>query len=224
MHGSDEEKDQAVSILMDILEKSMRLMHPFLSFLTEEIYQKLPNHKGDVIVAPYPLYDEALSDPESEALASLLQECARVVRAARANLQIGPEKKLKVVVRLEKGRNAEFLEAEAALLSTFMGASAVIIDTEGKEDVSGAFPVSSVGFEAFVFVRDAIDIDAEMKRLEAELGKANALLEASEKKLLNENFISHAKPEAIEKEKGKKAEAEERIAKAKEHMALLRSF
>ena len=90
--------------------------------------------------------------------------------------------------------------------------------------MSGAFPVSSVGFEAFVFVRDAIDIDAEMKRLEAELGKANALLEASEKKLSNENFISHAKPEAIEKEKGKKAEAEERIAKAKEHMALLRSF
>lgn len=224
MNGSDEEKDLAVSILMDILEKSMRLMHPFLSFITEEIYQKLPNHKGDVIVAPYPLFDEALCDEESEALVSMLQESARAVRAARANLQIGPEKKLKVVMRLEKGSKADFLASEASLLSSFMGASAVIVDTDGREDVSGAFPVSSVGFEAFVFVRDAIDVDAELKRLEAELGKAEALLEASEKKLANENFISHAKPEAIEKEKGKKAEALERIAKAKEHMALLRSF
>ena len=154
----------------------------------------------------------------------MLQESARAVRAARANLQIGPEKKLKVVMRLEKGSKADFLASETSLLSSFMGASAVIVDTDGREDVSGAFPVSSVGFEAFVFVRDAIDVDAELKRLEAELGKAEALLEASEKKLANENFISHAKPEAIEKEKGKKAEALERIAKAKEHMALLRSF
>ena len=224
LHGTDEEKDLAVSILMDILEKSMRLMHPFLSFLTEEIYQKLPNHDGDVIASEYPVYDPALSDEESEALVSLLQECARVVRAARANLQIGPEKKLKVVVRIESGKNAEFLRGESALLASFMGASSVVIDTDDAEDVSGALPVSAVGFEAFVFVRDAIDVDAELKRIEAELGKAEALLEASEKKLSNENFISHAKPEAIEKERGKKAEAEERIAKAREHMALLRSF
>ncbi len=224
LHGTDEEKDLAVSILMDILEKSMRLMHPFLSFLTEEIYQKLPNHDGDVIASEYPVYDPALSDEESEALVSLLQECARVVRASRANLQIGPEKKLKVVVRIESGKNAEFLRGESALLASFMGASSVVIDTDDAEDVSGALPVSAVGFEAFVFVRDAIDVDAELKRIEAELGKAEALLEASEKKLSNENFISHAKPEAIEKERGKKAEAEERIAKAREHMALLRSF
>ena len=224
LHGTDEEKDLAVSILMDILEKSMRLMHPFLSFLTEEIYQKLPNHDGDVIASEYPVYDLALSDEESEALVSLLQECARVVRASRANLQIGPEKKLKVVVRIESGKNAEFLRGESALLASFMGASSVVIDTDDAEDVSGALPVSAVGFEAFVFVRDAIDVDAELKRIEAELGKAEALLEASEKKLSNDNFISHAKPEAIEKERGKKAEAEERIAKAREHMALLRSF
>ncbi len=224
LNGSDEEKDLQASILMDVLERSMRLMHPFLSFLTEEIYQKLPNHHGDVISAPYPVFDVSLEDKEAEAMATLLQESARVVRAARSNLQIGPEKKLKVVVRIEEGDKAAFLRSEASLLASFMGASSVIIDTSASEDVSGAFPAAAVGFEAFVFVRDAIDVDAEMARLENELKKAEALLEASEKKLSNENFLSHAKPEAVEKEKGKKAEAEERIAKAREHMDLLRSF
>ena len=224
-HGTDEEKDLQVSILMDILEKSMRLMHPFLSFITEEIYQKLPNHEGDVISSSYPVYDAALDDAEADKLVSSLQEASRVVRAARASLQIPPEKKLKVVVRIN-GENAvsAFMNEEKALLATFMTASEVIIDTDGSEDVKGALPASGIGFEAFVFVREAIDIDAEIKKLESEIEKNGKLLEASEKKLSNEAFISHAKPEAVEKEKSKKAEFEDKIAKAEAHIELLRSF
>ena len=222
--GSDDEKNLAVSVLMDILEKSMRLMHPFLSFITEEIYQKLPNHDGDVITAAYPEYSAEAEDKVADDLVGLMQEASRVVRAARANLQIAPEKKLKVVIRMEDSPAAAFFRQESDLMKSFMTASSVTIDTDGSEDVKGAFPATAIGFEAFVFVRDAIDIEAEIKRLENEIQKNTALLEASEKKLSNENFISHAKPEAIEKEKGKKAEFEEKIGKAKEHIKLLESF
>ena len=224
LSGSDEEKNLAVSVLMDILEKAMRLMHPFLSFITEEIYQKLPNHDGDVITASYPEYSEEAEDRTADDLVGLMQEASRVVRAARANLQIAPEKKLKVVIRMEDSPAAAFFRQESDLMKSFMTASSVAIDTDGSEDVKGAFPATAIGFEAFVFVRDAIDIEAEIKRLENEIQKNTALLEASEKKLSNENFISHAKPEAIEKEKGKKAEFEEKIGKAKEHIKLLESF
>ena len=222
--GSDDEKNLAVSVLMDILEKSMRLMHPFLSFITEEIYQKLPNHDGDVITAAYPEYSAEAEDKVADDLVGLMQEASRVVRAARANLQIAPEKKLKVVIRMEDSPAAAFFRQESDLMKSFMTASSVTIDTDGSEDVKGAFPATAIGFEAFVFVRDAIDIEAEIKRLENEIQKNTALLEASEKKLSNENFISNAKPEAIEKEKGKKAEFEEKIGKAKEHIKLLESF
>ena len=222
--GSDDEKNLAVSVLMDILEKSMRLMHPFLSFITEEIYQKLPNHDGDVITAAYPEYSAEAEDKVADDLVGLMQEASRVVRAARANLQIAPEKKLKVVIRMEDSPAAAFFRQESDLMKSFMTASSVTIDTDGSEDVKGAFPATAIGFEAFVFVRDAIDIEAEIKRLENEIQKNTALLEASEKKLSNENFISHAKTEAIEKEKGKKAEFEEKIGKAKEHIKLLESF
>ena len=224
LNGTDDEKNLAVSVLMDILEKSMRLMHPFLSFVTEEIYQKLPNHKGDVISASYPEYNAENDDAEADRLVGMMQEASRAIRAARANLQIAPEKKLKVVIRLAEGKEADFLSEEKNLLKAFLSASDVIIDTASSEDVQGAFPVTSVGFEAFLFVRDAIDIEAETKRLSTEIEKNEALLTASEKKLSNENFISHAKPEAVEKERAKKAEFEEKISKAKEHIALLRSF
>ena len=158
-------------------------------------------------------------------LVSSLQEASRVVRAARASLQIPPEKKLKVVVRIGKDNAASsFMNDELSLLSSFMNASEVIIDTEGKEDVKGALPASGIGFEAFVFVREAIDIESEIKKLEGEIEKNEKLLEGSVKKLSNEAFVSHAKPEAVEKEKSKKAEFEDKIEKAKAHIELLKSF
>lgn len=225
LHGSDEEKDLQVSILMDILESSMRLMHPFLSFLTEEIYQKLPNHKGDLISAEYPQYEEEKSDKEAESLVDVLKRVIQSVRGVRASLQIAPEKKVKVVLRPDKGNKATaFLKQEASLMSSFMGASNIVVDTDSSEDVAKAFPVAGVGYEVFVFVRDAIDVDGEIRKLESEIEKIEKLLSGSNAKLSNENFIAHAKPEAIEKERSKKAEFEDKIEKSKAHIALLKTI
>lgn len=225
LHGSDEEKDLQVSILMDILESSMRLMHPFLSFLTEEIYQKLPNHNGDLISAEYPQYEEEKSDKEAEALVDVLKRVIQSVRGVRASLQIAPEKKVKVVLRPDKGNKATaFLKQEASLMSSFMGASNIVVDTDSSEDVAKAFPVAGVGYEVFVFVRDAIDVDGEIRKLESEIEKIEKLLSGSNAKLSNENFIAHAKPEAIEKERSKKAEFEDKIEKSKAHIALLKTI
>ncbi len=221
--GSDEEKDLVVSILMDILEKSMRLMHPFLSFVTEEIYQKLPNHKGDVIVAKYPEYDEKYSYPEEKKKVMALQDVVKSVRASRSSLQIPPEKKLKVVVRFTKDFAAStLLEEEKKFISTLVGASELVIDKDGKESVEGALPESGTGYECFTFVRDAINVPEEIKKLEKEISKAEDDLRKTNSKLSNENFIKNAKKEAIEKEKGKKAEFEEKILKSKAHIELLK--
>lgn len=225
LHGTDEEKNIQVSIIMDILEISMRMMHPFLSFLTEEIYQKLPNHKGDVISASFPTVKEEWEDSSADEAMEYLREIVRVIRASRSSLGIGPEKKIKVVLRPDTGRGyTAFLEDEKNTLAAFVGSGCFIIDTEGKEDVEKQFPVHGQGFEAFIFVRDAIDVEAEIKRLSGEKAKAEASLEGSIKKLLNENFTSHAKPEAVEKERNKKAEFEETIRKSSEHIALLESL
>ena len=225
LHGTAEEKDLAISILMDVLEKSMRLMHPYLSFVTEEIYQKLPNNKGMLINQDYPKFDEAFDFAEDSKVVSELQEAVRNVRSVRSKLGIAPEKKLHVVIRPSEGFYAtDVFISEKSLMATFMGAGNLEIDTTASIDVSKAFPSASIGFEVFSFVREAIDVEAEIKKLENEIAKAEKNLAQSNKKLSNEQFVKNAKPEAIEKEKGKKAEFEETIAKAGEHIALLKTL
>lgn len=225
LHGSDEEKDLASSIMMDVLEKSMRMMHPFLSFVTEEIYQKLPNNKGMLILQSYPTVGDEFDFASDAALVSQLQEAVRIVRATRSKLSIAPEKKLHVVIRTGEGFAAkDVFIASKDMMATFMGAGTLEIDTDGSVDTSKAFPSSALGFEVFTFVREAIDVEAEIKKLENEIAKAEKNLEGSNRKLSNEQFVKNAKPEAIAKEKAKKAEFEEVIAKAGEHIALLRTL
>ena len=225
LHGSDCEKNLQISILMDILEKSMRLMHPFLSFITEEIYQKLPNHEGDVIVQSYPEFDEALTFDAEVRQVEALKDIVKSVRSQRSNLQIPPEKKLKVVLRVKEGFDAlPLIRSEITFVSSIVGASDFIIDEDASENTSGSVPTSGAGYECFLFVKDAIDVDAELKKLALEIGKAEKLLESAEKKLSNPQFVNNAKAEAVEKERKKKAEAEEIIEKSKAHIELLKSI
>lgn len=225
LHGSDCEKNLQISILMDILEKSMRLMHPFLSFITEEIYQKLPNHEGDVIVQSYPEFEEALTFCAEVRQVEALKDIVKSVRSQRSNLQIPPEKKLKVVLRAKEGFDAlPLIKSEITFVSSIVGASDFIIDEDASENTSGSVPTSGAGYECFLFVKDAIDVEAELKKLALEIEKAEKLLESAEKKLSNPQFVNNAKAEAVEKERKKKAEAEEIIEKSKAHIELLKSI
>ena len=225
MHGSDEEKDLSISIMIDLLEKSMRLMHPFLSFVTEEIYQKLPGTDGLLISKSWPEADLDFVFVKEEALAGHLQEAVRIVRAARSQLGIGPEKRFSVVIRPAEGFEAsDLFEDQKALMASFMGASEVIVDRTASADVSQAYPSGAQGYEVFCFVKEAIDVDAEIRKLEAEISKAEKSLEGTMKKLNNPQFVSNAKSEAIEKERSKKAEFEEKISQSREHIALLRKL
>ncbi len=223
--GDDAEKDRIVSILMDILAESMRLMHPMLSFITEEIYSKLPNTEGKVITASFPEYRNDRIHAEEAHLMQCMQDVVRGIRNSRAELGIPADKKLRIVLRPdENGCLASFMAGHVDLLKNFTNAGSVEIDAEKAISVEGAFPVAGQGFETYVFVRDAIDVDKEIAKLEEEISKAKALLEGSEKKLSNEKFVSFAKPEAIEKERAKKREFEEKIEKTQKHIEVLRSF
>ncbi len=219
------EKDRAISILLDLLAESMRLMHPFLSFITEEIYEKLPNVGDQLIVSTYPQWMENRAYPEEAAVVGAMQAAVRAVRNLRGELQIGPEKKIHVVVRPDDGFAATGFFAERKdLLAGFINAGELVIDAAHSVDVSGAVPVAGPGFECFVFVKEAIDINHEIERLEADLTKARQSLDGVLKKLSNEKFVANAKPEAVEKERSKQAEFEEKLEKGEKHLGVLRSF
>ncbi len=214
LYGSDEaEKDRSASLLIAILEESLRLLHPFLSFLTEEIRRKLPGVEGSIAVAPYPEYQASREAPEIDAHFSLLQELIRGVRTLRSEFTIPPEKKIRVHVLLEPGfAAAEFFRAHEALIGLLVNTSELSV-SESRGETAGSVPVAGLGFEAFVFVRDVIDLPKQIERLEKEAKRLSGLIEGSEKKLANERFISNAPAEVVEKERGKLAELSERRTK-----------
>ena len=223
--GDDAEKDRIVSILMDLLAESMKMMHPMLSFITEEIWSKLPNTENKVINSMFPEYLDSRKYPEEAKMMVAMQDLVRGVRNMRAELGIGAERKLRMVVRVDSSADlASFMRDHVQLLKVFANADELQIDDSASLDVTGAFPIAGQGFETYVFVRDAIDIEKEIARIELDISKTQALLDGVEKKLSNEKFIANAKQEAIDKERGKKAEFEEKIEKSKKHIEVLRSF
>jgi valyl-tRNA synthetase len=219
------EKQRQVTILLDLLAESMRLMHPFVSFISEEIYQKLPNVHDQLIESTYPVFQEEREHKAEAALVQRMQEAVTGLRAMRSELGIPIERKIRVVVTFDKDFFAsDFFTEQKALMATFAGASSIEVDSSDAIDVSGAFPVAGTGYEMYVFVREAIDVEKEIARLESDLDKHTKNLAKVRAKLSNEKFIQNAKEEAVEKEKGKEAEFEEKIEKGQKHLALLKSF
>ncbi|MGE0074289.1 MAG: valine--tRNA ligase [Sphaerochaetaceae bacterium] len=221
----DAERNRQVSVMLDLLAELMRLMHPFVSFITEEIYGKLPNTSGRVIDAPYPSYRDERKHHEAKAIVDAMQELVRGVRSLRSELQIPNERKLQIVFRPDAAFVATgFVAEHVDLISTFVGASQLVVDEHAETSVAKAIPIAGPGFEVFVFVRDAIDVDSEIKKIEIDLERNTKSLEGTLRKLSNEQFMSNAKQEAIEKERGKQAEFEEKLKKGRKHLTLLRSL
>ena len=216
--GDDAEKDRAVSLIIHVLDESLRLLHPFLSFITEEIYQKLPEHEASIVNAPYPEYAEERENPEIAAKFASLQTIVSAVRTMRSELTVPPSKKVRVMLKLEKAD--PFFKANSALMALLMSASDVeLVDQKPAE--SGCVMVAGPGFEAYVSVKDVIDVPQEIAKLKAEIAKNEKILEKSLKKLENPQFMSKAAPEAIAKEQAAKEELTTLIEKKKTYLAEL---
>ncbi len=212
------EKDRAVSLIIHILSESLRMLHPFLSFVTEEIYQKLPEHDESIVNAPYPEYTKDRENPEIASKFASLQTIVSAVRTMRSELTVPPSKKVKVMLKLEKAD--DFFKTNSSLMALLMSASSVEL-VSGKPEESGCVMVAGAGFEAYVSVKDVIDVPQEIAKLKAEIAKNEKILEKSLKKLENPQFMSKAAPEAIAKEQAAKEELTTLIEKKKTYLAEL---
>jgi valyl-tRNA synthetase len=234
-NGGDAEKNRTVSLLVSLLEETLRLLHPFLPFITEEIYQKLPRTHGRAaseasdqprreqacVSAAFPQYSEQRSYPEEAASYAVLQELVRSVRTLRSEFTIPPDKKIRVAVKAEESFSASaFLRRHTGLLELLMGASGLTISAAAPQE-GGSVAIVGTGFEAFVFIRDAIDVPREIERLKKEIRKAQDYSDQTGKKLSNEGFLSKARPELIAEQKAKKEETDRKIVKMREYLAEL---
>ncbi|MDR3325002.1 MAG: valine--tRNA ligase [Spirochaetaceae bacterium] len=214
--GDDAEKDRAVSVLLDALAESLKLLHPLLPFVTEEIYGKLPDgvkREGEelLIVARFPQGHEALRDEKNEADFAFLQEIVRAVRTLRSECTVPPEKRLRVRLALTSDKKA-FIAENRPLMLLLAGLRQLDIDGPASGQ-HGAIGLAGDGFEAFVFIAEAVDVKLLKSRWQKELEKDVKFAAGLEAKLANESFVKNAPAELVEGEKEKLERARSRCAK-----------
>ena len=226
LYSDDEaEKDRAISLLLYILEESLRLLHPFVSFITEEIYQKLPEfpeaRAESVIVAEFPSERSERQAPEVARDFGALQELVRAVRTLRSEFTIPPAKRISFHVRSEPGFvSTAFLEQQCALISLLTTAERVTYSGSAPA-TGGSIAAVGTGFEVYVFIRDAIDVEAEIGRLLKSIEKSQQALQGAEKKLANPGFLEKAGDKIVQKERQKRDELLRKINKMRGYMVEL---
>jgi valyl-tRNA synthetase len=221
--GDPGRKRLAVSKLVNVLEESLRLLHPFVSFLTEEIYQRLPGHAFSIVTALYPVADPARDDALVQAQFAALQDLIRGIRTLRSEFTIPPEKDIGVVVGLDGSYvHAGFMRAHRDLAALFVGSEKLSFTATGDKP-AGAVTVVGKGFESYVVVRDIIDVPKEIDKLRKTVAKTEQYAVSVEKKLANAAFVASAPAEVVEGERTKLAEAGDSLTRLRAYLAELES-
>ena len=228
-NGDEAEKDRAVSVLLNVLEESLRLLHPLLPFVTEEIYRFLPENcvtggkkKADkLITAPYPLFSEERVDTCSEERFTSLQEIVRLVRALRTECGIDPAFKIKVALFVEKGSPAEAAKEKTDIICLLAGLSGVDFLENPKDKAKGSIGTVGKGFEAFIVPGEGADPEKMVQKFKKELEKEEGNFSKLKGKLSNEKFVANAPAEVVEGEKEKLNEIQRRIEKLKAYVSEL---
>ncbi len=220
--GDEAEKDRVTTLLVMTLEESLRLAHPFLPMITEEIWQKLPEIPGrarsaaagvrSIMIQPYPAVEPAREDPAAEATFASLQELVRAVRTIRSEFTIPPERKVDVAVAVSEAGLAAVFESHRELAARLAGTKQLSFSA-GRPTQAGAIPAACRGFEVFVYVAEAIDAPKEIARLRRDREKTEAERARTEAKLASSSFVDRAPAEVVDRERTKLTELAERIRK-----------
>jgi valyl-tRNA synthetase len=201
------------------------LLHPLLPFVTEEIYSKLPNvHDKLLIQEPYPIYTEKLFNEKAEKDFEFLQELVRQVRTLRSECTIPPGQKVRVSFKVSQGK--EILEENKALVKLLAGIGQFDLTEvsnqtgpkDGGEKPAGAIGLVGNGYEAFVFIAEAVDIKLLKQKFVKDLERDTKYMEGLKSKVANENFVKNAPPELVAEEKNKLNDCLERTGKLQSYI------
>lgn len=203
--GEDEaQKKNVRAVLYTVLESLLKLLHPFMPFLTEEVYQHLPQSEGMLILAGWPQVNTAYQFEEDERRMEGLMEIIRTIRNLRAEMKVVPSKRTRITLIPETGWEETLAEAEP-YLQRLAGASAVTL--AAKESTSGEKNVSAVCAPAEIRIPlgELVDIGKEIERLTKELGKLESEISRASARLSNPGFTGKAPAALVEQEKEKLA-------------------
>jgi len=215
--GSD--KVVAQWVLRHVLDKGLKMLHPFMPFITEEIWQKLQTGEETIMLSDFPKEEKEFVNIEAEKEFDYLKEIISAIRNIRGEANVSPSKKIEVIFKTADENARNILQNNAKILDKLANVEKYEFNVEIPKLVGFRLVDTT---EIYVPLADLIDLDKEIEKLEKSIEKTQVELDKVLKKLSNENFVNKAKPEAVEKERRIKEELENKIAKFKESMNLYR--
>ena len=219
---SEEDKTKAAALwtLKTVLVNALKLLHPYMPFITEEIFRNLTGEES-IMISAWPEYKEAWSFAEEEGSVELIKEAVRAIRNTRSSMNVPPSKKAKVYVVSESGRVRSVFEGSRSFFAALAYASEVCVQADkagiGEDAVSALIPQAAV----YMPFAELVDLEKELERLKKEEERLTKELARVNGMLNNEKFMSKAPQSKIDEEKEKLAKYTQMMAQVKEHLAAL---
>jgi valyl-tRNA synthetase len=200
------------AVLLEVLEKTLRLLHPVMPFVTEEIWQRLPHEGPSIMVAPYPVPEPGKSDVEDEAAMARVMRLITGIRTLRATYGVDRKRRIDVTVVAPIPADAEFVRAQSALVRHLAGLGTFEVVAEAP-DAEGTLRQPVDGVELRVAMAGLFDVAAEKARLTRDLAKIDEEAASLGRKFENPQFASRAKPEVVAQARQRMEELVETRAK-----------
>ena len=198
-------KESAQRVLLYVLTEILKLLHPFMPFITEEIWQALPHEGEALMIAEYPRFRQELCFPEDEVNFEMVMEAIKAVRARRAEMNVPPSRKSHLII--VTGKAKAFTEGEK-FICKLAYASGIHVTDKLPESTEGMVSVITDNARMFMPMAELVDLEKERARMEKELANAKKQLDGQNAKLANENFVSRAPEHVVNLEREKKAKLE----------------
>ena len=206
LNGDNEElKLSAQKVLLYVLTEILKLLHPFMPFITEEIWQALPHEGEALMVEPYPEYKSELDFPEDEQNFEMVMSAIKAVRARRSDMNVPPSRKAHLIIVTDK---TEAFTAGRSYISKLAYASEVSVVSAAPEKTEGMVSVITDNARMFMPMAELVDLEKEKARIEKELANAEKQLAAQIGKLSNQNFVTRAPAAVVNVEREKKSKLE----------------
>jgi valyl-tRNA synthetase len=219
LYGEDEAaKNMTRSVLAHVLESTMKLLHPFMPFVTEEIWQSLPHQGESITVSAWPTVKEELTNTHASETMKMLVELIRSVRNIRAEVNTPMSKKVPMFIAAKDETIATALEENRSYIERFCNPEELTISTSITAPEKCMTAVIS-GAELYLPLEGLINLDEEKKRLEKELAKWTSEVERVQKKLSNQGFVAKAPEAVIEEERRKEKDYLEKQEAVKVRLA-----
>ena len=205
---SGEGADTAKAVLVYVLTDILKLLHPFMPFITEEIYQAIPHDTESIMISKWPEYEPTLSFADEEAQMEKIMDAIRAIRNRRAEMNIPPSKKSKVYV--ETAFSDVFAVGSEFIKRLAYASDVEIADAFG--DLGNTVTIVTNDAKIYIPLGDLVDFEAEAKRLQKELAAAEEKLAFINKKLDNPGFVNKAPEKVVQQNRDEAAKLTEKIA------------